>query len=258
MTKITKRYDIFRRYLEDFWGFFHIKKNYSLAYYRIEQHRLAFLRTPITRFLDITAPVLIKKKRRRLSFYGRLHYAAFQLRRYFVNLNKRQLFLISKKVNNIELSLKRNFAFSLESRVDAILLRINLFTSVKTVKQWINHGFILVNLKPIWCSNQHLKLGDFISFKLKEKKLLKNYFFQRYFFPEMIWNYKSKQELKQKYTFFLEYENLNKIPFFLPKYLDLNYRLFFFILWRAPKWREIPFLKKFKSSQILSFPYKRT
>lgn len=250
MTKIKQRYEVFRRYKEDLWGFFHISQNKSLTYWKMEDYRRSFRRPILSPFLDLKAVVPKKRKKRSLSFYGRLHNFVFQLRRYFANLNNRQLYLLSQKALNTETSLVKNFSFSLESRVDAVLLRINLFTSIGTIRQWILHGFILVNLKGVWTSNQNLKIGDVLSFSNKHKTLLKNYFFQRYF------NFSSTLEIYLlNREFFSNYSNSSKIPFFLPRYLDLNYRLFFFCFWRAPKWSEIPFLRKFKSYRILSFPY---
>lgn len=250
MTKIKQRYEVFRRYNEDLWGFFHISQNKSLSYWKMEDYRRSFRRPTLSPFLDLKAVIPKKRKKRSLSFYGRLHNFVFQLRRYFVNLNNRQLYFLTQKSVNTETSLMKNFSFALETRVDAILLRINLFTSIGTIRQWILHGFVLVNLKKIWTSNQHVKIGDILSFSFKHKKLLKNYFFQRYFdFSESTKIYNLNKE------FFFNYENSKKIPFFLPPYLDLNYKLFFFCLWRSPKWSEIPFLKRFKSYRILSFPY---
>ena len=115
----------------------------------MEEYRRSLRRPPLSRFLDLKAVIPKKRKKHSLTFYGRLHNFVFQLRRYFVNLNNRQLYLLSKKAQNTETSLLKNFSFALESRVDAILFRINLFTSVGIIRQWLMHGFIFVNLKKV-------------------------------------------------------------------------------------------------------------
>lgn len=101
----------------------------------MEEYRRSFRRPPLSPFLDLKAVVPKKRKKRSLSFYGRLHNFVFQLRRYFVNLNNRQLYLLSQKALNTETSLLKNFSFALETRIDAVLLRINLFHSVGIVRQ---------------------------------------------------------------------------------------------------------------------------
>lgn len=254
MTKIKQRYELIRRYREDLWGFFHISQKKTLTYWNMIEYRRSIRKPVVSRFLDLKAIIPKKRKKHSITLYGRLHTLVFQLRRYFVNLNNRQLYFLFQKSTTTESSLLKNFSFSLESRIDAILLRINLFCSTGVIRQWILHGFVFVNLKKVWTSNQNMKIGDILSFSLRHKIILKNYFFQRYF--NWSWDHlPTAMPYRKRKQMFLNYPTSSKIPLFLPKYLDLNYRLFFFCLWRAPKWSEIPFLKKFKSYRILSFPY---
>jgi len=69
------------------------------------------------------------------------------------------------------------FCQHLESRLDIILLRLLIFSSIFAVNQNIQHGRIKVNNTKVKASNRLLKPGDIITFEPKTINpiILKNY-----------------------------------------------------------------------------------
>lgn len=234
MTKIKNRYKIFKRYEEDLWGFLLFKKKVSKINKIIYLSQIDQFKKIDIRFLEVTSLAPKGKRSFFRTLIGKANAMTLRLRRYFVNLSQRQMKLMCVKNKYMENSQKRNFSFLIESRIDAILLRTNLFTSIRTIKQWIMHGFIFINLKTIWSANQHVHIGDIVSFPREKKILLYRNFFSLYF--------KNKDFRFRKFT--------QSVPLYRPFYLEQNYKLFFFYIWRAPLWSEIPFFKKFKVSHV--------
>ena len=68
------------------------------------------------------------------------------------------------------------FLFRLNSRLDVLLLKTQLFASVSALKQFLSHEGILVNNKRIYNGNFILKEGDIITFNKKNRKFYKEYF----------------------------------------------------------------------------------
>ena len=65
-----------------------------------------------------------------------------------------------------------NFFFLLEKRLDVVLFKACFFMSIKSARQWINHGKILVNNKCVNTCSFLLSPGDIISIKQKDRILL--------------------------------------------------------------------------------------
>lgn len=251
MTKITNKYKIFHRYEEDLWGFLVFKKKKSRINKIIYLSQIDQFKKIDIRFLEVISKAPRGKRIFFRTLIGKANSLSLYLRRYFTNVSQRQLKIICLRTTKVEASHKKNIAYLIESRIDAILLRTNLFTSIRTIKQWIIHGFVLVNLKKVWTPNQHIKIGDIVSFSREKKILLYKQFFALYF------KKLNKKKVISQTLKYWQWKNEKKkewlktgIPLYKPKYLEQNYKLFFFYLWRSPFWHELPFLKKFKSFHI--------
>ena len=192
MSKRLNRFKVYKTYNEDMWGSFYFKRKKTKLVKFLYIMRMSYLNRINPRYLDISSR-FFKKKR---FFFRTLEAKAIHLnlkfRRYFTNINKKQLKRMVKKSELLESSYKKSIANIVETRVDAILLRSNLFWSIRTIRQWINHGFILANLKPVYSSNYNLVVGEVLSFKKKVKYFLYKFFKYRYFLE-----LKSKKKKKQ-------------------------------------------------------------
>jgi len=132
--------------------------------------------------------------------------------------------------NKIKLTLKRNNSFSkinmlfleyFEMRLDTILHRAKFSNSIRTARQLIAHGKILVNDKVIIRKNYILKKEDLIKINSKNKHFIEKNLKQTQIWPlppkYLIINYKTMQiiignfepiNLSTSFTFNLQLEKI--------------------------------------------------
>jgi ribosomal protein S4 len=111
------------------------------------------------------------------------------------------------------------FVYFLESRLDVILFRLNLVSSVREARQKILHGNIIVNNKLIKKSSYNLKELDCLSFR-KDKII--------FFKKKLLENIRSKKSFLVKIPNYIEYD-LNNLLFIFTK-INLNDVRFFYKL----------------------------
>jgi small subunit ribosomal protein S4 len=116
----------------------------------------------------------IGEKRSSLSDYYKDQLFEKQKVRFNYGLSEKQLFsyyLMSKRTNNSLLAL-------IEQRLDCILYRLGLASTIPFARQIINHGHILVNTKRITIPSYLCKVGDFIQVAPRDvsKKLIEKNF----------------------------------------------------------------------------------
>ncbi len=111
------------------------------------------------------------------------------------------------------------FLFRLNSRLDVLLLKTQLFASVSALKQFLSHEGILVNNKRIYNGNFILKEGDIITFNKKNRKFYKEYF-KRFLIGKKINNIHSIFEYNQSTLTFIVKDLTSE------KLLKLNYTNF--------------------------------
>lgn len=110
------------------------------------------------------------------KLYKRKLLAKQKFKSFYGNLSERQIKNIFQKFKNKSNKIELYYSF-FEKRLDIILLRLNIVSTIFEIKQLINHKKILINNKIINFSNYNLKIGDFIYIKKKNCKfnLNKNY-----------------------------------------------------------------------------------
>jgi small subunit ribosomal protein S4 len=128
----------------------------------------------------------------------KLFYGGF-LKKYF----KKKLVLAKKfHKRHIKNNLKTLFLKHLESRLDTVLYRAKFCLSIKSARQFISHGKVLVNKRLTTCKSFELKPGDLIEIKGSAKE----YFAKQY-------NDKTIEK------------NFKELPLpHLPNYLFVNYK----------------------------------
>ena len=109
-----------------------------------------------------------KKKQ---SDYGIQLQAKQKLKAYYGNINERQFRNIYKKAVMLKGDTGENLIGLLEKRLDAVVYRAKLSTTIFAARQLINHGHVKVNGKKVNIGSYVLKEEDTIEIRDKSKQL---------------------------------------------------------------------------------------
>jgi small subunit ribosomal protein S4 len=110
-----------------------------------------------------------KKKQ---SDYGIQLQAKQKLKAYYGNINERQFRNLYKKASMLKGDTSENLIGLLERRLDAVVYRAKLSTTIFSARQLINHGHVKVNGKKVNISSYQLKEEETIEIRDKSKKLV--------------------------------------------------------------------------------------
>ena len=105
------------------------------------------------------------------SDFGTQLQAKQKLKSYYGNINERQFRNIYKKALMKKGDSAENLIGLLERRLDAVVYRSKLSTTIFAARQLINHGHVRVNGKKVNISSYQLKEEETIEVKEKSKKL---------------------------------------------------------------------------------------
>ena len=105
------------------------------------------------------------------SDYGIQLQAKQKLKAYYGNINERQFRNIYKKAVMQKGDTSENLIGLLERRLDAIIYRAKLSTTIFSARQLINHGHVKVNGKKVNISSYVVKEEDSIEIRDKSKQL---------------------------------------------------------------------------------------
>ena len=112
-----------------------------------------------------------KRKTKKLSDYGIQLQAKQKLKSYYGNINERQFRNIYKKASMLKGDTSENLIGLLERRLDAVIYRSKLATTIFAARQLINHGHVKVNGKKVNISSYQLKEEETIEVRDKSKQL---------------------------------------------------------------------------------------
>ena len=105
------------------------------------------------------------------SDYGIQLKAKQKLKSYYGNINERQFRNLYKKAIMKKGDTAENLIGLLERRLDAVVYRAKLSTTIFAARQLINHGHVKVNGKKVNISSYQLKEEETIEVKDKSKQL---------------------------------------------------------------------------------------
>ena len=105
------------------------------------------------------------------SDYGVQLNAKQKLKSYYGNMNERQFRNVYKKAMMKKGNSAENLIGLLERRLDAIVYRAKLATTIFSARQLINHGHVKVNSKKVNISSYLVKEEDSIEIRDKSKQL---------------------------------------------------------------------------------------
>lgn len=152
MTKILKaKHKISRRYGQNLWGSAKsavLKKNY-----RPGQH----------------GPAMQQKN----SDYGNQLKAKQMLKGYYGRINERQFSNYYKKAIRMKGNSADNLVGLLERRLDAVVYRMNLASTIFAARQMVSHKHILVNGKKVNVASYLVRPGDVVELIASQKENVK-------------------------------------------------------------------------------------
>ena len=106
------------------------------------------------------------------SDYGIQLRAKQKLKSYYANMNERQFRNVYKKAIMKKGDTAENLIGLLERRLDAIVYRAKLATTIFSARQLINHGHVKINNKKVNISSYLVSEEDTIEIKDKSKELV--------------------------------------------------------------------------------------
>ena len=112
-----------------------------------------------------------KSKKGKLSDYGIQLEAKQKMKFYYGNMNERQFRNLYRKAIKKKGNTTENLVGFLERRLDTLVYRAKLATTVFSARQLINHGHIKVNGKKVNIPSYLIKTEDIIEIKDKSKDL---------------------------------------------------------------------------------------
>ena len=112
-----------------------------------------------------------QRKSSKPSDYGVQLNAKQKLKSYYGNMNERQFRNVYKKAMMEKGNTAENLIGLLERRLDAIIYRAKLATTIFSARQIINHGHIKVNNKKVNISSYLVEEEDTIEIRDKSKQL---------------------------------------------------------------------------------------
>ncbi len=112
-----------------------------------------------------------KNKKGKPSDYGTQLEAKQKMKFYYGNMNERQFRNVYRKALKKKGNTTENLVGFLERRLDTVIYRAKLATTVFSARQLINHGHIKVNNKKVNIPSYLLTEKDTIEVKEKSKEL---------------------------------------------------------------------------------------
>ena len=104
------------------------------------------------------------------SDYGVQLNAKQKLKSYYGNMNERQFRNVYKKAMMKKVNSAENLIGLLERRLDAIIYRAKLATTIFSARQLINHGHVKVNGKKVNISSYQLKADKTVEIRDKSSE----------------------------------------------------------------------------------------
>ena len=228
VKKVQHNLKIIRRFEEDIWGVLATKNkptqvlNFVYEAYQNNFKYKKLLKSTKKSFFLVrkkgkflykvfTGEKEFKRKKRTLKINNYLN--LLKLRRFYGNIGKRKFW---RSFHNLGLTpniASKGFGYFLESRLDVILYRSNLFSSIFSSRQYIVHKKVFVNGVLVNKPGFRVKIDDIVS--------VSN--------PEFFYN-----DLKLRLL-------NNQVLGNFPSYLNVNYKLGLVKLIRIPSNKDVPF-----------------
>ncbi len=110
-------------------------------------------------------------RRRKASDFGQQLNEKQKLKGYYANISEKQFRAIFTEASRQKGDTVENLVGLLESRLDAIVYRMNFVPTMFAARQFVNHGHVLVNGKRVNIPSYQVREGDVISVKEASKQI---------------------------------------------------------------------------------------
>ncbi len=231
--KIKLKHTFIKKYEIDIWGYLiscsienYFFKNIFKVLCEKNKYKIRIIKYFLKRFLKkfTYSTSMSRKQYKRIynkDYIIKIHTFAI-FRTYYGDYTKKKFKRYIKKVDTRRIDYVSKILFLLESRLDIVLYRINLYKNPREARNNIKSNNIIINNKISNKLNYQLYLNDIINIKYKNKLFLKK---------------KILRKLKKK-----------EILFNYPKYLEVSYKLLKCIFILNPKKKEVPTIWKLNLS----------
>ena len=170
-----------------------------------------------------TAPGQHGARRKKLTDYGIQLREKQKLKGYYGNISESQFRTIFDKASRMKGDKSENLLQMLESRLDAIVYRLNMVPTVFGARQLINHKHIMVNGKVVNIPSYRCKPGDVIEIRERSRNI-----------PQVV-------------------EAIQKMERELPDYISVDAKAFKGTFGRLPQADEIPYPVQMNPNLVIEF-----
>lgn len=108
--------------------------------------------------------------KRKTSDYGLQLKEKQKLRGYYGNITERQFRSVYAQAVRMKGDTAENLIGLLESRLDAVVYRMNFVPTVFSARQFVSHGHVKVNGRTVNVASYHVKQGDVVELSEKVKE----------------------------------------------------------------------------------------
>ena len=161
--------------------------------------------------------------RKKQSDFGNQLFAKQKLKFYYGDLTEKQFRRIFAEAERIRGDTGENLVGLLERRLDALVYRSKFVPTIFASRQFVNHGHILVNGKPVNIPSYRVNEGDVIELVDKSKQI-----------PMVI-------------------EAVSLPEREVPDYLEVNHNKFTAKFLRTPKLDEVPYAVIMEPNLVVEF-----
>ena len=112
-----------------------------------------------------------QRRKGKLSDFGTQLRAKQKLKGYYGDLTEKQFRRIYGEAERVNGDTGENLIGLLERRLDAVVYRAKFVPTVFAARQFVNHGHVLVNGKPVNIGSYRLREGDVVSVREKSRQL---------------------------------------------------------------------------------------
>lgn len=170
-----------------------------------------------------TGPGQHGARRKKLTDYGLQLREKQKLKGYYGNISEKQFRTIYEKASRMKGDKSDNLLRLLESRLDAIVYRLNLVPTVFGSRQLVNHKHVLVNGQIVNIPSYRCQPGDVIEVRERARNI-----------PQVI-------------------EAVGKMERDLPDYLTLDQKNFKGTYNRLPEAEEVPYPVQMNPNLVIEF-----
>lgn len=118
-----------------------------------------------------SAPGMHGARRAKPTDYGIQLFAKQKLKGYYGNIGEKKFRSYYKEATSLKGDTGQNLIGLLERRLDAVIYRAKFVPTVFAARQFVNHGHITVNGKPVNIPSYRVKDGDVVQVKETSRQL---------------------------------------------------------------------------------------